>query len=46
MAFVHEEEDTTDKRKEYDAEDRYSSEPQKALLTGEFVMDHICNDKI
>jgi len=24
-------------RKEYGAEDRYSSEPQKAHLTGEFV---------
>jgi len=39
MAFLHEEEDdhnTTDERKEYDAEDRYSSEPQKAHLTGEF----------
>jgi len=35
MAFVHEEEDdhnTTDERKEYGAEDRYSSEPQKAHL--------------
>jgi len=40
MAFLHEEEDdhnTTDERKEYGAEDRYSSEPQKAHLTGEFV---------
>jgi len=37
MAFLHEEEDnhnTTDERKEYGAEDRYS---QKAHLTGEFV---------
>jgi len=37
MAFLHEEEDdhnTTDERKEYGAEDIYSSEPQKAHLTG------------
>jgi len=41
MAFLHEKEDdhnTTDKRKEYGAEDRYSSEHQKAHLTGEFVI--------
>jgi len=41
MAFLHEEEDdysTTDERKEYSAEDWYSSEPQKAHLTGEFVI--------
>jgi len=41
MAFLHEEEDdynTTDKRKEYGTEDRYSLEPQKAHLTGEFVI--------
>jgi len=41
MAFLHEEEDnhnTTDKRKEYGTEDRYLSEPQKAHLTGEFVI--------
>jgi len=41
MAFLHEEEDdhnTTDERKEYGAEDRYLSEPQKAHLTGEFVI--------
>jgi len=41
MAFLHEEEDshnTTDERKEYGAEGRYSSEPQKAHLTGEFVI--------
>ena len=41
MAFLREEEDDhthTDKRKEYGAEDRYSSEPQKAHLTGEFVI--------
>jgi len=41
MAFLHEEEDdhnTTDERKEYGAEDRYSSEPQKAHLTCEFVI--------
>ena len=37
MAFLHEEEDHThaDEKKEYGAEDRYSSEPQ---LTGEFVI--------
>jgi len=37
MAFLHEEEDdhnTTDEKKEYGTEDRYSSEPQKAHLTG------------
>jgi len=41
MAFLNEEEDdhnTTDERKEYGAEDRYSSEAQKAHLTGEFVI--------
>ena len=40
MAFLHEEDDHThsDERKEYGAEDRYSSEPQKAHLTGEFVI--------
>jgi len=41
MAFLHEEEDdhnTTDERKEYGTENRYSSEPQKAHLTGEFVI--------
>ena len=41
MAFLHEEEDDhnhTDERKEYGAEDRYSLEPQKAHLTGEFVI--------
>jgi len=41
MAFLHEEEDnhnTTDERKEYSTEDRYSLEPQKAHLTGEFVI--------
>jgi len=41
MAFLHEEEDDhthTDERKMYGAEDRYSSEPQKAHLTGEFVI--------
>jgi len=38
MAFLHEEEDNhnhTDEKKEYGAEDRYSSKPQKAHLTGE-----------
>ena len=41
MAFLHEEEDDhnhTDEKKEYGTEDRYSSEPQKAYLTGEFVI--------
>ena len=40
MAFLHEEDDhnNTDERKEYGAEDRYSSEPQKAHFTGEFVI--------
>jgi len=41
MAFLHEEEDDhnhTDERKEYGTEDRYSSEPQKAHLTGEFII--------
>ena len=40
MAFLHEEEDDhnhTDEKKEYGAEDRYSSEPQKAHLTGELA---------
>jgi len=41
MAFIHEEEDdhnNTDERKEYGAEDRYSSESQKAHLTSDFVI--------
>jgi len=40
MAFLHEEDNHnhTDETKEYGAEDRYSSEPQKAHLTGEFVI--------
>jgi len=42
MAFLHEEEEddhnTTDERKEYGAEDRYSSEPQKTHLIGEFAI--------
>ena len=40
MASLHEEDDhnNTDERKEYGAEDRYLSEPQKAHLTGEFVI--------
>jgi len=41
MAFLHEEEDDhnhTHEKKEYVAEDRYSSEPQKAYLTGEFII--------
>jgi len=40
MAFLYEEDDHhhTDEKKEYGTEDRYSSEPQKAHLTGEFVI--------
>ena len=40
MALLHEEDDYnhTDEKKEYGAEDRCSSEPQKALPTGEFVI--------
>jgi len=41
MTFLHEEEDDhthTDERKEYGTENRYSSEPQKAHLTGEFII--------
>jgi len=40
MAFLHEEDDhnTTDERKDYGAEDRCSSELQKAHFTGEFVI--------
>ena len=41
MAFLHEEEDDhthTDEKKEYGAEDRYLSEPQKAHITGEFII--------
>ena len=41
MAFLHEEEDDhndSDERKEYGAEDRYLLKPQKAYLTGEFVI--------
>ena len=40
MAFLHEEDDhnNTDEKKRYGAEDRYSSEPQKAHLTGEFTI--------
>ena len=37
MAFLHEE-DNHNERKEYGTEVRYSSEPQKAHLTGEFVI--------
>ena len=36
MAFLHEEEDDhnhIDEKKEYGAEDRYSSEPQKAHIS-------------
>jgi len=42
MAFLHEEEDDyniTDERKEYGTEDRYLSDPQKAHLTGEFIIE-------
>jgi len=41
VASLHEEEDDhnhTDERKEYGAEDRYLSEPQKTHLTGEFII--------
>ena len=40
MAFLHEEDNHnhTDEKKEYGAEDRYLSEPQKAHLTGEFII--------
>jgi len=41
MAFLHEKEDDhnhTDEKNEYGSEDRYSSVPQKAHLTGEFVI--------
>ena len=41
MAFLHEEEDDhnhKDEKKLYGAENRYSSEPQKAHLTGEFII--------
>jgi len=40
MAFLHEEDvhNHRDEKKECGAEDIYSSEPQKAYLTGEFVI--------
>ena len=40
MAFLHEEDDHnhTNEKKENGAEDRYSSEPQNAHLTGEFII--------
>ena len=38
MAFLYEEEDDQTHEKEYDTENRYSSEPQKAHLTGEFII--------
>jgi len=41
MAFLHEEEDDHNQyrwKKEQGREDRYSLEPQKAHLTGEFVI--------
>ena len=41
MALLHEEEDNynhKDKKKEHGAEDRYSSEPQKAHPNGELVI--------
>ena len=37
MALHEEEDNHTDEKKKYGTEDRYSSEPQKARLTGEFV---------
>ena len=40
MAFLHEEEDDLNQiyeKKEYGTEDKFSLEPQKAHLTGEFV---------
>ena len=41
MAFLHEEKEDhndTDERKEYGVEDRNLSEPQKAHITGEFII--------
>ena len=42
MAFLHDEEEDNhnrkDEEKEHSAEDRYSSEPQKAHPTGEFII--------
>ena len=41
IAFLHDKEDDhnhADEKKEYGPEDRYSSELQKAHLTGEFVI--------
>jgi len=43
IAFLHEEEEEddhnhTDEKKEYGAENRYSSEPQKAHFTGKFII--------
>jgi len=40
LSYMKEEDDhyTTDERKEYGAEERYSSEPPKAHLTGAFVI--------
>ena len=41
MALLHEEEDDhnhKDKKKEQGTEDRYSSEPEKAHPTGEFII--------
>jgi len=40
MAFLHEEDDHNhkDEKKEHGAEERYSSEPQKAHPTGEFIV--------
>jgi len=49
MAFLHEEEDdhnTTDERKEYGAQDKYSSEPQKTHLTGTFVIVAKCGGHV
>ena len=51
MAFLHEEENDhnhKDEKKEHGAEGRYSSEPQKAHPTGEFMtwcptdLKHLC----
>jgi len=50
MALLHEEEDDyshKDEKKEHGADERYSSEPQKAHLTGEFIIvakfgGHVC----
>jgi len=38
MAEEKDDHNTTDERKEYGTEDRYSSKPQMAHLTGEFII--------